>query len=109
MTKNELGGWLKKDLDDPETMGRVFEAAVGSEISRQPGELFYWRDGMHEVDFVHVHGSTVTAIEVKAGRRKRGHGHAAFRGKFPKSRVAFVTPENYLMLSADPTGFFERI
>ncbi|MBI2607177.1 MAG: ATP-binding protein [Deltaproteobacteria bacterium] len=99
----------EKDLDDPETMGWVFEAAVGAEISRMPGELFYWRDGMHEVDFVHVHGSTVTAIEVKAGRRKRGHGLAAFRGKFPKSRVAFVTPENYPALSADPAEFFEKI
>lgn len=59
---------------DTEYWGRVVESAVGAHLmhaaARGECELFYWRDGGHEVDFVaRRHGKT-TAIEVKSGRRR---------------------------------------
>jgi len=32
--------------------------------------VFYWREGTKEVDFVLKEGKSVTAIEVKSGRRR---------------------------------------
>lgn len=61
---------------DPEQWGRIVESAVGAHLlhaaARGDCELFYWRDGAREVDFVLRAGSRVVAIEVKSGRRREG-------------------------------------
>lgn len=59
---------------DPERWGRLVESAVGAHLAnaRAMGEvdLFYWRDGDREVDFVLRKGDRVAAIEVKSGRSR---------------------------------------
>jgi len=61
--KQESQGW-----------GRLVECAVGAHLffgAEDKGvELFYWREGNYEVDYVLRKGRDVTAIEVKSGSRK---------------------------------------
>ena len=54
--------------------GRLVESAVGAHILNSTVgtdiEVFYWREGNQEVDFVLRSGRTITAIEVKSGRHQ---------------------------------------
>ncbi len=57
-----------------EFRGRLVESAVGAHLANAAAanecELFYWREGQREVDFVVTRGPGVVAIEVKSGRRR---------------------------------------
>ena len=57
--------------------GRMTESAVGAHLANAiaPGEIdvFYWREGNREVDFIVQRGRTVTAIEVKSGLASDAH------------------------------------
>ena len=54
--------------------GRLVESAVGAHILNSTAgtniEVFYWREGNQEVDFVLRSGRAITAIEVKSGRHR---------------------------------------
>lgn len=91
--------------NDPERRGRLFELAVGSELLRLPGELFYWREKQAEVDFVYKYRGQLHAIEVKSGRKKSSKGLDAFAGNFPGTARVIVTPKNFPQFSNDPTKF----
>jgi predicted AAA+ superfamily ATPase len=79
-----------------EQRGRAFEIAVGCELVRRPGNLFYWREGNAEVDYVYQYGKKLVAIEVKSGRRKNQNSLSLFTKKFPSAKAILVTPENFL-------------
>ncbi len=85
---------LDADLDS-EDRGRAFEIAVGCELIRLNGSLYYWRERNDEVDYVYSYGKQLFAIEVKSGRKKSSRGSARFRANFPKSELLLMTPENY--------------
>ena len=57
----------------PDLWGRLIEASVGAylvnEGIRYGIEVYYWRKGHYEVDFVISKGRSLTAIEVKSGKR----------------------------------------
>lgn len=59
-------------LADREFRGRLVESAVGAHLANAAAagecELFYWREGSREVDFIVRRGRDLTAIEVKSGR-----------------------------------------
>ncbi len=63
-------------LADREFRGRLVESAVGAHLANAAAagecELFYWRDGSREVDFIVRRGREITAIEVKSGRVPAG-------------------------------------
>jgi len=58
---------------DPEAWGRLVEVAVGSHLANDASkaglEVYYWREGNSEVDYVLRKGKRLLAIEVKSGRR----------------------------------------
>lgn len=79
---------------DTEHWGRLVETAVGAHLvaTRDPrSEVLYWRDRGKEVDFVVERGRSLTAIEVKSGRR-RGDlaGMAAFDDSYGPTRKLLV-------------------
>jgi predicted AAA+ superfamily ATPase len=80
---------------DPEFWGRLSESAVGAHLVNAAAgglcELFYWREGNREVDFVLKKGRTVAALEVKSGRAPLAHsGLAAFSEAFKPKRTLLV-------------------
>lgn len=81
-------------------MDGLFELAVGAELLRLPGELYYWREKNAEVDFVWRHRGRLYAIEVKSGRRKSARGLEAFMTHFPDVSPVVVTSENFAALCA---------
>ena len=78
----------------PERWGRLVENAVGAQLlvaARHHGfQLWYWRDGNDEVDYVVEHGRRVWAIEVKSGRPRAASGLAAFTRRYPAARAVVV-------------------
>jgi hypothetical protein len=90
-----LGLTFQQARGDPALWGRLVESAVGAHLANAAAtgdcELFYWREGNLEVDFVLRKGRTVTAIEVKSGRAKDAlPGLSAFVAAFKPTRQLLV-------------------
>lgn len=97
-----------RDDYEPDEIGRVFEMVVGAQLIRTGEELFYWREGQQEVDFVLKVGRKIFAIEVKSGRKKNSSGLDAFIKKFPMARPILITFENYSEFEKDPVAFLDH-
>lgn len=81
--------------EDREFHGRLVESAVGAHLVNAAagglGDVFYWRERNHEVDFVVRIGRRVVAIEVKSGRRRDTlPGLGAFAEAFRPTRMLLV-------------------
>ena len=72
-------------VSDPTWRGRVFEAAIGSYLSFVADDLWYWREGKAEVDFVMKIRDRLFAIEVKSGALGTLSGLTSFTDRFPGS------------------------
>ncbi len=74
--------------------GRIVESAVGAHLHNTAGlavDLYHWRDGPHEVDFVLSRGLDPVGIEVKSGAGAgRRRGRTAFRERFTGARTLLV-------------------
>lgn len=70
--------------DDPEWRGRIFETAIGGALSHANGDLYYWREGNFEVDYVLKLEGKLFAIEVKSGRKRHSKGMEKFLTKYPE-------------------------
>lgn len=68
-------------LNEPDLRGRLIESAVGARLLARSAEegfdVFWWREGSKEVDFVISKGtSALSAIEVESGHKKEQSGMA---------------------------------
>lgn len=86
---------LEETRNDPERWGRLTESAVGARLVNAAAvgdcDLYYWREGKHEVDFVVQRGRRLAAIEVKSGRAATSlAGLAAFGGTYKPKRTLLV-------------------
>lgn len=88
--------------------GRLFEVCVGSILNRMNGNLYYWREGNDEVDFVFERGRSLYAIEVKSGQKRSMKGLTKFKNKFPNAKTGFITKENFESFSKGPLNFLEK-
>ena len=89
--------------------GRLVECSIGAhlfnESARAGAELFYWREGNEEVDYVIKRGRQIAAIEVKTGSQMRKQsGLACFAKKFEPARLYVagtggIPVEKFLQLS----------
>lgn len=91
----QSGLTLDEARADRSYWGRLVESAVGAHLANEAAagecDVFYWRDGNHEVDFVVRAGRTITAVEVKSGRpRDTQSGLAAFSERFNPKRKLLV-------------------
>ena len=80
---------------DKTYLGRLTESAVGAHLVNAAAhgncQLFYWREGNHEVDFVLRRGKKLVAIEVKSGNiASTLPGMDAFSRKFKPTRKLLV-------------------
>lgn len=88
MTQAEIGS-------DRDYRGRLVESCIGAHLANAAAagecELFYWREGNLEVDFVIRSGRTTVAIEVKSGRAPDTlPGLAEFSKRFKPTRALLV-------------------
>ena len=99
---------------DPDRWGRLVESAVGAHLLNAartgPFEVFYWREGKSEVDFVIRRGKATVAIEVKGGLKAgRLSGLTAFAREHKPVRTLMVggggIPLGEFLL-APPAGWF---
>lgn len=88
------------DEAKPQWRGRVFEAAVGSILSGIADEIYYWRDGDLEVDYVLRFGKQIYGVEVKSGRPGKLSGLQAFKVRYPKTSVVLIDWEKGKRLMA---------
>lgn len=77
--------------------GHLTETTVGAYLinrGKEEGfEVFWWREGNYEVDFILQKGIQITAIEVKSGRIKNTDGMQHFLTKRPKAhRIVIGSP-----------------
>jgi len=67
---------LKSVQQDRQFWGRIVESTVGAHLLNSTAgtsiNIYYWRQGNQEVDFVIKSATLLTVLEVKSGR-KRGH------------------------------------
>ncbi len=74
--------------------GRLVESTVGAHLyntAHSDCNVYYWRDGANEVDFIIVRGDKITLIEVKSGQTKAHvSGFEKFEQKFGKCRKIMV-------------------
>ncbi len=85
----------KEARKDTAYWGHLIESVVGAHllnaIQGTQVELFYWREGDKEVDFILKQGKLITAIEVKSNRESvKQSGIDLFIKNFPLSRLVLV-------------------
>lgn len=93
-------------LDNPTEKGRLVESAVGAYLlaraKEESFEVYWWRAGSNEVDFVIKKGEKLTAIEVKSGRVKNVGGSLVFKKIYSNALSLIVgsantSPEDFLL------------
>lgn len=94
-------GTFEQVRNDPVKWGRYVESAVGayliSQAYRLQFEVFYWRDGNNEVDFVLRKDGKVVALEVKSNHERYTKGLDVFCQKF-RPNVALIVGSGGLPL-----------
>lgn len=97
-----LGATVNKSFDEvrntPELWGHFVESCVGTHLINNAPlagyELYYWRDGNNEVDFILSRGDEVCGIEVKSGVRAWNKGMDVFKNKYPKAKMYLVSAQD---------------
>jgi len=71
---------------DSQWYGHVFESLLGAKLSQIPNsQLYFWREGNFEVDYILRTPDKTVAIEIKSGwKQKSGAGLQQFAKRFPK-------------------------
>jgi uncharacterized protein len=106
------GRTFAESRESPEHWGRLVETAIGAHLwaTRDARtELLYWRNRSREVDFVLSRGDSLTAIEVKSGRRRDGlPGMSTFESAHGPTKKLLVggdgTPLDAFLLSKYGSG-----
>jgi predicted AAA+ superfamily ATPase len=74
--------------------GRRFELMIGLELLLKYDDIFYWREGNSEVDFVVRYKKKIIGIEVKSGTKRDAKGLEIFSKKF-NAKTLMITMENF--------------
>lgn len=84
----------EKTIINPELWGRLVESSVGAHLVNysisERYNLYYWRDGNYEVDFILEKGDEVIGLEVKSGMRAENAGMGVFAERFNPKKVLLV-------------------
>lgn len=83
----ELGRSFDEARRDEEYWGRLVESAIGAHLVNEAAlgncNLYYWRDGNYDVDFIVEMGGSLLPIEVRSGRSPNSRsGTDAFKATF---------------------------
>ncbi len=91
---SQSNGTYEKAVVYPELWGRLVESSVGTHlINHSVSErynLYYWREGNNEVDFILEKGDNIIGLEVKSGMKANNTGMGIFSGKFHPEKVLLI-------------------
>lgn len=103
---------LENALVQPKQWGRFYESAIGAHLVSKAFEnrfeLFYWRQGNNEVDYIIQKRDSLLAIEVKSNHEKTTTGLQVFKEKFSPKVSLIIGPEGIGIeefLSHDPLDY----
>ncbi|NDV45889.1 ATP-binding protein [Paludibacter sp. 221] len=84
----------EKAIVDPKLWGRLVESSIGTHLINhaisERYNLYYWRDGNYEVDFVLEKGDKVIGLEIKSGMKAENAGMGIFAERFHPEKVLLV-------------------
>jgi len=91
----QSGKSFKQAIEDRDFWGRLTESAIGAyiinEVRGKQIDVFYWREGNREVDFVLKKDDFIVAIEVKSSLKKEKlPAMDAFKKQFHASKLLLV-------------------
>lgn len=79
---------------NPKLWGRLVESSVGAHLLNhavsERYNLYYWREGNHEVDFILEKGNKTIGLEVKSGASPDNEGMGIFNKKFYPDKMLLV-------------------
>lgn len=110
----QMGLSYREALADNKQWGQIFESAIGAHIVSQAFihrfEVYYWRDGNDEVDFILKKNQKIIAVEVKSNAESHTTGLERFHRLFnPLATIIVgekgIKPE--VFLSMDLQKLFE--
>lgn len=89
------GKTFQQAKQDKDFWGRLTESAIGSYLVNESRgkqmDVFYWREGSQEVDFIVKKENILWAIEVKSGEKKgKFSGMDSFKKSFPQCKLLLV-------------------
>jgi uncharacterized protein len=98
----------RKIEDDPSWFGKIFEMAIANRFYEHGFDLFYWKEGRHDVDLVAKKNDDVYAFEIKSGYNPDWKGLKAFKTKYPHSRIMLIdrTLGEKIIMGQDPLSVF---
>jgi len=113
--RNVYSGYsFREAMMNPKVWGHFFESAIGahliSESFTENYEVFYWRDGDLEVDFILKKDNKIVAIEVKSNNDTTNNGLAVFRERYKPHHSIVVGKggmDAELFLGTNPAKLFE--
>lgn len=83
-----------KILKQPDQWGRIVESAIGAHLLNysltENFNLYYWRQGNHEVDFVIEKRGKVIGLEVKSGTTQKAGGIDIFKKEFNPDKILLI-------------------
>ena len=91
--RNVYSGYsFREAMQNPKLWGHFFESAIGAHLISGAlvgnYEVYYWRDGNLEVDYILKKNSKIAAIEVKSHTDTTNKGLAEFRERYkPHSSI----------------------
>lgn len=107
LLSTQLGLTFQEAISDSKQWGQFFESAIGAYILSEAFvhrfEVFYWRDGNDEVDFILKKNQKVIAVEVKSNGESHTTGLDRFRDQFhPLSSIIVgekgILPDTFLCM-----------
>lgn len=79
---------------NPKLWGRLVESSVGAHLLNhsisERYNLYYWREGNKEVDFILQKGDKVIGLEIKSGASSDNEGMGIFNKKFHPNKILLV-------------------
>ena len=113
--RNIYSGYaLREAIRDPKVWGHFFESAVGAHLINGTVtgnyEVYYWRDGNLEVDYILKKNNKLVAIEVKRNFDTTNKGLAAFRERYSPHRSIVIGKgglDAETFLGANPAKLFD--
>lgn len=100
-------------LSDPRLWGRIYESAIGAHIVTNAlignYEVYYWREGNMEVDYLIKKKNELVAIEVKSNDEMTNKGLEYVRDHFNCSNTLIVGPNGFpveTFLKMSPADLF---